>query len=60
MYVVSIRNKVTKKEEGPVLFTGSDTEYKSVKDGIDAAQQWIDSQDNKGDFEVKYRIVGCL
>ena len=60
MYVVSIRNKVTKRDSGPVFFTGSDTEYKAVKDGIEAAQEWINSQSNKEDFEVKYRIVGCL
>ena len=60
MYVVYVSNNGSEVSEFESIFTGDDDRYPTLKSGIDAAKHWISESEDRKDYEVKYRIVGCL
>lgn len=61
MYIVKI---VTTSDsplpDGPTFWTGSGEEHEKLIDGINAAKEWISSSYTPEDYEIEYRVVGCL
>jgi hypothetical protein len=60
MYQVTIYNKRSMREVGPVFFSGKGEEYENLADARKAAYDWIGRQSDKGDLQITSRIVGCL
>ena len=60
MYVVYVSNNGSEVLEFESIFTGEDDRYPTLSSGIDAAKSWISESEDRKDYEVKYRIVGCL
>ncbi len=59
-YVVYVSNNGSQVSEFESIFTGDDDRYPTLKSGIDAAKTWISESKDRKDYEVKYRIIGCL
>ena len=60
MYIVEVVNKTDSKNNGPVFFTGHDKKHKKLADGMNAARKWIEKIEEPDNYEISYRIVGCL
>ena len=61
MYIIEIIAKEnTALPDGPKIWTGSDEDYKTLSSGLAFAKEWIEKSYTPDDYEIKYRIVGCL
>ena len=61
MYTVEVIEISTNKTVFPPVFTGEGEDYLRLNDAIKAAQDFIDENfENKEDYKVSYRIIGCL
>ena len=60
MYVVYVSKKGSRAPGFESIFTGDDDRYPTLKSAIDAAKSWISESEDRKDYEVKYRIIGCL
>tara|TARA_A100001011_G_C14156111_1_gene776165 strand:- start:95 stop:277 length:183 start_codon:yes stop_codon:yes gene_type:complete len=60
VYLIQIINKFDKKKNGPSFFTGFGEDYVDLKAGMVAANEWIEKTKKPDDYEISYKIVGCL
>ena len=61
MYIVNIIEVSSGKKVSPSFFTGTGEEYPKLKDGIEAAEKFIaENFENKEEYNISYRIIGCL
>lgn len=60
MYVVDIWNSKTKADAGPRWFTDTDDDSLTLSEALSEAKKWVAGKPNPEDYEVFYRIVGCL
>ena len=61
MYIIEIKSKQNSKlPDGPTYWAGSGEDFPSLAEGLKAAKEWIGKSYMPEDYEVKYRIVGCL
>ena len=60
VYVVYVSREGERVPGFESIFTGDDERYPTLNSGIQAAQAWISESEERKDYKIEYRIVGCL